>query len=55
MNASLWFVWAVQKYWETTKDADFLKEMKPCIDKIIEAFKNGTKVSDQKIQSEILA
>lgn len=53
MDASLWFIWSVQKFWEATKDADFLKEMKPSIEKIIQSFRDGIKVSDPKILSEI--
>lgn len=53
MDASLWFVWAVQKYFETTKDLDFIKEMRPSVDTILQSYRGGIKLTDQNNLTEI--
>jgi len=34
-DVSLWFIYALKKYFEKTGDSGFLEEMKPCIEQII--------------------
>lgn len=53
MDASLWYVWALQKYWEATKDLDFMKTMMPGVESILEAFKNGISVHEPSHKMEI--
>lgn len=53
VDASLWFVWAVQKYWESIKDDHFMNEMKPAIEKILKSFQEGIKDPDPKNPIEI--
>lgn len=52
-DASLWFIRAIQKCWEATKEPEFLKEMKPAMEGIVRSFQEGIKISNQKVQLEI--
>lgn len=54
VDSSLWLIWAIQKYWGTTKDQNFINEMKPHIEKIIQSFINGIKMADSINQCEII-
>lgn len=42
VDASLWYIDAIYKYYKYTKDVDLIKNMYPVILEIIEAYKNGT-------------
>lgn len=42
VDASLWYIDAVYKYYKYTMDVDFVKNMYPTLLQIIEAYKNGT-------------
>ena len=42
VDASLWYIDAIYKYYKYTRDINFLKEMYPKILEIIKAYKNGT-------------
>lgn len=42
VDGSLWFIDAIKKYWQVTKDDDFVREMLPVIRKIIEGYRQGT-------------
>jgi len=53
MDTPLWFIYAVQKYWEATKDLDFIKELKGSIEKILQAYQEGIVISDLQVQMEI--
>lgn len=53
LDTSLWFIWAVQKFWETTKDADFINEMRTHVEKILISFQKGLKDPDPKTSVEI--
>lgn len=53
IDGSLWFVWALQKYWEKTKDLDFMKEMKPAVQGIVTAFRDGINLQEPGHKVEI--
>ncbi|MBI2915914.1 MAG: glycogen debranching enzyme N-terminal domain-containing protein, partial [Elusimicrobia bacterium] len=53
MDTPLWFIYAAQKFWENTKDPDFLKEFKPHIEKILMALKEGVRIADPQTPMEI--
>lgn len=42
VDASLWYIDAVYKYYKYTMDSDFVKDMYPTLMEIINAYKNGT-------------
>ena len=42
VDASLWYIDAVYKYYKYTMDSDFVKDMYPILMQIINAYKNGT-------------
>ena len=42
VDASLWYIDAVYKYYKYTMDSDFVKDMYPTLMQIINAYKNGT-------------
>lgn len=42
VDASLWYIDAVYKYYKYTMDSEFVKDMYPTLMKIINAYKNGT-------------
>lgn len=42
VDASLWYIDAVYKYYKYTRDIEFVKEIYPSILEIINAYKNGT-------------
>lgn len=42
VDASLWYIDAIYKYYKYTMDTDFLRELYPKIIEIIDAYKNGT-------------
>ncbi|MBQ9313974.1 MAG: glycogen debranching enzyme family protein [Clostridia bacterium] len=43
VDASLWYIDAMYKYYQYTNDKDFIKELYPKMIEIIEAYKKGTK------------
>lgn len=51
VDASLWYIDAIYKYYKYTMDKDFAKEMYPSIIEIINAYKNGT-LYDIKMDSD---
>ena len=53
MDVSLWWVWALQKYWESSKDDAFVKDMKPHVEKIAQSFRDGIRLQEPGSQSEI--
>ncbi len=53
MDTPLWFIYAIQKYWEATKDLNTVKELKKSIEKILEAYQKGILLSDLPFQTEI--
>lgn len=42
VDASLWYINAIYKYYKYTRDTDFVKEMYESVIEIINAYKNGT-------------
>ncbi len=53
MDASFWYVWALQKYWETTKDLEFMRKMLPGVEDILRAFKSGITIHEPDNKLEI--
>lgn len=51
VDASLWYIEAINKYFQYTNDVETLKELYPKITEIIDAYKNGT-LFDIKMQSD---
>ncbi|MCQ2559311.1 MAG: amylo-alpha-1,6-glucosidase [Clostridia bacterium] len=58
VDASLWFFWAVERYWNYTQDLDFIqKEIYPVLEEIIQSYRQGTRFgikmdTDGLIQTE---
>lgn len=41
VDAPLWFIWAAQKYFQTTKDADRLRRWLPALRAVVDAYQKG--------------
>jgi predicted glycogen debranching enzyme len=56
VDAPMWFIQAMKSYWRYTGDLNFVREMLPVLDKITDAYKNGTSYerfgSEQKIKMD---
>jgi predicted glycogen debranching enzyme len=44
-DATLWFVYSLKKYYEYTGDEEFLKEMGPCMEQIVEKYPENKSIS----------
>ena len=53
VDASLWYIDAIYKYYKYTGDVDFVKDLYPCILEIINSYKNGT-LFDIKMDEDAL-
>ena len=47
-DATLWFIYSIQKYYEYTEDDEFLKEMKPYIKEFLEKYSKNRAIREDK-------
>ncbi|MBX5438573.1 MAG: glycogen debranching enzyme family protein [Thermoflavifilum sp.] len=54
VDAALWFVIAIHHYWQQTHDEDFLRQMIPAVQEVIEHYRQGTRYQIHETKEGLL-